>query len=478
MVLCAVLLFLIHAYYQSVIVTLGAGATFIVFAITVLRVDWGVYILVVCTLLSPEVDAGAIGMGNRSLNIRIEDFLIIVVFLGVLVRNVWEGQPTFWRPSPINSGIIVYLTICIASTAVAWHRGLPLFRANRTAALFVLLKMVEFYMVFILVGSAIRNRTQMRKQIVVFLTVALIVSVYAIYSRFSALERVSAPFEKGGTEPNTLGGYLVLVMCICAGLFTQAPSRRMKACLLGITIITFFPFLFTLSRASYIAFVAALVVLSLVGRKWSLLAIMVGVLALSEFIMPPDVKQRVNYTFQEGAGERVYVAGRDTGLQVDKSTYERIYVWQKVRYNLSVWPWLGGGVEWGRILDSQYARVLIETGLLGFAAFMFLQWRLLLTTRQAYLWTDDWFARGLSMGAFTATVALVVHSMGTISFLIVRIMEPYWFLIALATVTRSIALEEYLARRAAEKAQTTPEVQAQDPPPSGIPAPAPARCPG
>ena len=45
--------------------------------------------------------------------------------------------------------------------------------------------------------------------------VAMIVSLFALYTRFiSGMDRVSAPFEKGGTEPNTLGGYLVMIMCV------------------------------------------------------------------------------------------------------------------------------------------------------------------------------------------------------------------------------------------------------------------------
>ena len=145
------------------------------------------------------------------------------------------------------------------------------------------------------------------------------------------------------------------------------------------------------------------------------------------------------------------IAGYETGLQVDKSTHERIYVWQKVWYNMHVWPWFGGGVSWDRVLDSMYARVLIESGIVGFIAFVFLQLRLLKTTREAYLWTSDWFARGIGMGMFVATIALVVHSLGTISFLIVRMMEPYWFLVALAVVARHLAILEYIRRKRAEQ---------------------------
>jgi hypothetical protein len=50
---------------------------------------------------------------------------------------------------------------------------------------------------------------------------------------------------------------------------------------------------------------------------------------------------------------------------------------------------------------------------------------------------------------FVNTMGLIVHSFGTISFLIVRIMEPYWFLMALVVVSRQIALLDH-AQRARE----------------------------
>jgi hypothetical protein len=187
------------------------------------------------------------------------------------------------------------------------------------------------------------------------------------------------------------------------------------------------------------------------------------VLALSPFVMPEDVKDRVNYTFQRGDGSQVTVAGYDTGVQVDKSTGERLYVWKKVDYNLHVWPWLGGGVSWDRVLDSQYARVLIETGIVGCAAFVFLQFRLLSTTRQAYRFAADWFGRGISVGIFAGTIALIFHSLGTVSFIIVRIMEPYWFLVALAVIVRALAIEEYFREKQRKQAKQAAQGPAAQP---------------
>ncbi|MBX7256574.1 MAG: hypothetical protein K1Y02_09450 [Candidatus Hydrogenedentes bacterium] len=446
----AVSLLIFHSVVQIPSLTIALGVSLFLFGVTVFRVEWGVGFLVIAMLLSPEVASEKVGMGNRMLQLRYDDILIIVVFAGVFLKLVFEGSGTFWLPSPINKGIVLYYSVCLFSSMLAFRRSLPLF--DQSEAFFTLLKLAEYYMIFVLVGNAIRTYQQIKWQLAVFFVVGAIIACYGLYSKFfSSIDRVSAPFETGGTEPNTLGGYLVLVMCIAVAMYIKAPTKRMKvvmACLAG---LAFTPFLFTLSRASYLAWVMGLLVLGIAGKRPILILLTALVLIFSQSIMPPEVVERVNYTFQQGSGEPVAIGGMDTGLQVDKSTHERIYVWKKVNYNLLVWPWFGGGVSWDRVLDSQYARVLIETGLFGFATFVFLQLQILRTTRESHLWASDWVGKALGLGTFTATAALIVHSFGTISFLIVRIMEPYWFLVSLAVVARHLAIQEY-AQRAQPKA--------------------------
>ena len=461
MLVSAVVLLIVHTYFQNVSLTIALAVSVLIFGLTILRVDLGVYFLVIAMLLSPEIDAGKVGIGNRALNVRYNDGLILVVFVGVLVKCAFEGRSSLWLPNPINAGIGIYYGVCLLSSMFAYQRALPLFDSHES--FFTLLKMAEFYMIFVLVGNAIRSMKQVRQQIYLFFAVAVVVAIYGMYARFlTGMERVSAPFEMGGTEPNTLGGYLVLVMCIAGGLYTQATQKRQKVLLLGMVAMAFLPFLFTLSRASYLAFIAGFIALGIAARHYTTVAAVAFLLIVSPLIMPSDVQDRVNYTFQRGDGSDVTVAGYETGVQVDKSTGERLYVWKKVNYNLHVWPWFGGGVSWDRVLDSQYARVLIETGIVGCVAFVFLQIRLLITTRQAYRFAGNWFGRGISLGIFAGTIALVVHSLGTVSFIIVRIMEPYWFLIALSVTVRALAIEEY-ARDQQRRAQAAASTGAAPP---------------
>jgi O-antigen ligase len=463
MLFCAVILLVIHAYFQNVSVTIALSVSMLVLGITIVRVEIGIYILVAAMMLSPEIDMGTNASGERSLNVRYDDVLILVIFLGVLVKLAFEGKERFWRPCPINSGIVAYYLICIVSSLMAMQMNLASW--DRRDAFFVLLKMMEFYMVFLLVGNAVRDMRDVRRQLIFFFLIAMFICLYCVGS-IGRVERIGTPFEAQGSEPNTLGGYLVVVMCVAIGLFTQAPKRWMALMFLGMAGCAFAPFLFTLSRASYLGFIAATIAMGILTRKYFIILTVAVVLFLSPVLMPTEVKDRVNYTFQRGTGEPVVIAGKQLGVQVDKSTYERLYVWDKVKYTLGVAPWFGGGISWGKVLDSQYARVIMETGLCGLCAFIFLQFRICRTLSEAYRWSRNWMGRGISVGLLAATFGLITHSLGTISFLIIRIMEPYWFLVALAVVTRAIAIDEHAARQRAyyaAQAKRRVVLQSQEP---------------
>lgn len=457
MAFCAIVVLAVHVLLANPTVTIALGVSMFVFAVTVIRVEYGVAILVVATLLSPEIDLTGEPVGSQAVNIRYNDLLIGVIFLGVIVKMAFEGRTVLWRPSAINAAICAYFGICIISTLLAVRANLPAW--DRRLAFFVALKMIEFYMIFFLVGNAVHDLRTVRRQTVLFLIVAMIVCVYSI-NMIRTVDRVGTPFEAQGAEPNTLGGYLMIVMCVGAGLFTQAPRTRTKLALLLVCAMTFIPFLYTLSRASYVALIVAFSALGVMSRRTSILGAVALTLILSPILMPDEVKDRVNYTFQRGTGEKVELFGKELPIQVDKSTGERVYVWQKVKFLLTVAPWFGGGLAWEKVLDSQYARVIMETGLFGLAAFLYLQLQLVRTCRQASRWATDWFGKGLALGVTACVIGLIVHALGTISFLIIRIMEPFWFLVALTVVIRACAIEDHTKefleqRRAATQPQHT-----------------------
>ena len=95
-------------------------------------------------------------------------------------------------------------------------------------------------------------------------------------------------------------------------------------------------------------------------------------------------------------------------------------------------PLIGYGVTGYSFIDAQYPRVLAETGLLGlffFFALLVAIYRNARDTRRLY--ENDPFYLGISTGFLAGFFAMLVHAIGANTFIIVRIMEPFWFLTAI-----------------------------------------------
>jgi hypothetical protein len=126
---------------------------------------------------------------DRNVNIRYDDVSNHRHFLGVMVKLTFEGRLTLWQPSPINAAIVAYYSVCIFSTLLALERSLPAW--DKRSAFFVMLKMLEFYLIFFMVAHSVRRSRELRFPIVLFFLVMLIVSSYR-----HLLHRHDAPGER------------------------------------------------------------------------------------------------------------------------------------------------------------------------------------------------------------------------------------------------------------------------------------------
>jgi O-antigen ligase len=154
-------------------------------------------------------------------------------------------------------------------------------------------------------------------------------------------------------------------------------------------------------------------------------------LILSPFLLPSPVKERILFTFQQ---KREYGQIQIGAFRLDTSTSERVQGWQRAVIDSVGHPFFGHGVTGYRFLDAQYPKVLVETGLLGLTAFFFLIYSIyklaLRSLRQ--LKTPTYI--GLTTGFIAGFTGLLFHALGANTFIIVRIMEPFWLVAAIVTV--------------------------------------------
>ena len=262
------------------------------------------------------------------------------------------------------------------------------------------------------------------------LVTAFIVSIVAI-AQIPSGDRVSAPFEGGQGEPNTLGGYLVLIGSVTAGLLLAVRNRTTRTLLVGLLMFMVVPFLLTLSRGSYLALPFSYLALIVLKRhnRFGMIAVFLLLAAIGTAMVPQSVKDRILYTVNQGATShhRVQIGN----VRLDSSTSARLDSWQEAIADWADSPIWGYGVTGYKFLDAQYPRVLAETGLIGGVTFAILILALYRQGYALYCSTDDPLYSGLSIGLLAGMTGLLVHAVGANTFIIVRIMEPFWLLAGL-----------------------------------------------
>ncbi|MCK5305921.1 MAG: O-antigen ligase family protein [Candidatus Omnitrophica bacterium] len=397
----------------------------LVFIITFLNTDVALIILIFSMLLSPELKIAEIP--QRVVVMRVDDILLIVVFFSWLAKMAINKRLGLLRRTPINLLIIAYISVCLLSTGIGIFVG----HIQPSKSFFYILKYAEYFMLYFLVINNIRNKKQIKTFMTAFFIVCGITCTYAMVT-LGKFERATAPFEGICGEPNTLGAYLILLIAMCIGFILYSPLSTWRFSSGALACLTVITFLFTLSRGSYLGFVFMYLAIIVLNKRKRL--VLIGMLILAIFILPvilpSRVTGRITETFVPG---KVY---RPLGrrIVVDESTSARIESWSTVFEKWKKRPILGYGVTGVGFLDTQYPRVLGEVGVVGFFIFVWLMVTIFRHGLYVFNNTEDDWARGLTLGFLAGFVGLLIHAFSASTFIIVRIMEPFWFFAAIVMV--------------------------------------------
>jgi hypothetical protein len=281
---------------------LAIAASILVGLITIIWPEAALFLLIFSMLLSPEISVAEIP--RRSVTIRIEDLLLVTVFFVWLVKSTVQRGRGFIVKTPLNLPIAVYIVVCLLSTAFFIMRGDIIPIRN----FFYLLKYVEYFLLYTLVSSLVNSRRQIKVYLWAGLITAIIVSLYAYFlvATITPTPRLYAPFDydvKGGGEPATLGGYLMIMYCMSLGFFLQHTAQSFSVFMPLYMFFMLTPFILTLSRASYVALsvsVMTALVMSTRRRFVLFLALTFGVVLFP--ILTPrlynSAKERLMETFQ------------------------------------------------------------------------------------------------------------------------------------------------------------------------------------
>jgi len=370
---------------------------------------------------------------------------VVITFAWLAKTAINKGLALFVK-TPLNKAIGFYILVCVIATL----RGAALGYVVPAKGFFYILRYAEYFLLYILVVNHIHSRKQINFFLTAFFITCALVSIYGILQIPTGV-RVSGPFEGEVGEPNTFGGYLLLILCIAIGIFLQNVPKRLKLTLAGLCVLIIFPFLYTLSRASYLAIIFSFLTFVIMSkRRFVLITAMVAIIILGLAVKPEVVFSRVKYTFQEKQGSLAKIGN----IYFDASSSARIFSWQD---SFQAWkknPILGRGVTGYRFIDGQYIRTLPELGIIGFLALLWLLWSIFKHSLSIHKKMDDELYKGLTLGFIVGFIGLTMHALTANTFIIIRIMEPFWFIAGIIMVLPALK-EESLETNEASKGALT-----------------------
>ena len=192
----AALGFLATSVHPMIVFTLAAagGVSLLAFVLPKLSLS----LLVVSMLFSPEIGLSALS-ASRSVVVRYDDILLVVIFLAWLARTAVSKGRAFIANTPVQTPILAYTFLCVLSTALGVLRG----DLRTEMAFFYVLKYVEYFLLYFMTVNVLDSKADMRKYLKLAFYVSLAVTAYAYvyYAAAGPGARASAPFEAPFGKP-------------------------------------------------------------------------------------------------------------------------------------------------------------------------------------------------------------------------------------------------------------------------------------
>lgn len=283
-------------------------------------------------------------------------------------------------------------------------------------------------LVFVAAGLVLEDRKSVKMVILLTAITVLFIdrscileSMSRTWTTFDENKRDSGPLAYGA---NQTGAYLAQFAIFFWGFTQFVRQKKYKILGYGLVALTIWPMIYTFSRASYFAFLFAVLILGLIkDRK---LLIILGVFLFTwQAVVPLAVKQRIQMT-------------KDANGQLEASAQERVDLWADAEDAFLHSPIVGTGYatfQMGQHVDdlkdthNWYVKVLVETGLLGFIIVLVLLQQMLAVSYKLFKHGKDPLYRGLGLGLLLALCACLIANCFGDRWTYLEITGPLWVLV-------------------------------------------------
>jgi len=389
-------------------------------------------ILIATIAFSPRFPIGEIA-GNRLIDIRAEDILLLILGLSWLINFLVHGQTQIKKP-PLWTPIIAWLGIGFFSVLL----NLTLNNITLSRGFFYFLKEIEFFFIYFYLFYHLKRLSSVKLAIKIWFVVGLM-NILLIFYQFARGFRYGeygpGLYKEIGPFPS--GGFFLILFANLFNIFLyyhrQLKISRFKKIVLLILIFSLtIGIVASGSRAAVMGFVLVIIssfFLYQIKTK-NIKALLASLFILCSFGATTYlISFRVHY-LQNLQPHRLL-----------RSFNSRDVIWQAQLQKIPdnpIYYLFGLGKSaylYTEESHNQYLRNFIETGIIGSLIFLILIWAILKTSWRNFFKQTDKLLIGLSAGLLTSTLAMLLAAIPNDAFIVVKVNEVYWFFAGLTFST-------------------------------------------
>jgi len=387
------------------------------------------FLLVCAITFSPRFPLGTIP-GERRFDLRGEDIIITLMLIIWLLFLFLRSRIYL---TPLFKPIFAYTSMLSVSSALNIITGY----LNPVRTFFYGLKEIEYFFLFLLVANWICNENDIKYAIKVFLLGAIINVGWVVYQLLAGFQRPLfytvgpvghyGPGLIGELSAASTGGFFLIALSTALALVIYSPKRRVIYFVISGAL--FVAMLASGTRGPIFSFVIALAVVATLMRKGRFttlsMVVIFGLIAVSAMWYLVKTVPAVSRLFnlQDVAHDLVQVRGQQ---------------WARLLQQLGVRGLLFGygesalGFTLGfEEAHNYYLRVLLESGIMGLATFL---WLIIAIARMAKhaLTAGHTTIKVVGFATFVSIISLSFYAFTQDIFITVKVMEPFWFITGLS----------------------------------------------
>lgn len=360
--------------------------------------------------------------------------LVDILLLGILVGLfLHRAERRIFHSSPLNNVLLVIFVLTYLSLwQGAFYLGGSLPISFDDPRFSDWKNYVEMFFLFFVAAASIRTRKQMAIVIGLMCVSVLIVNRNYLstvgsrdFSHFSNELRDAGPLGYAGE--NGMGAFQAEFAIFLVSLAVFAKKPVLKLGLLAIALYSLYCLELTFSRGAYAGFLIGLLFLGLIKERKILVLLAIILVSWQSFV-PHAVTERVTMTHQENG-------------ELDASAEERVAIWQDAAQMFSEDPVFGTGFNTyaylGRYMGykdthNYYLKILIEMGLAGLLAFLWLLGAACKMPWRLFRLAKDPFMSALGCGLFAMMICVLVVNFFGDRWTFLQVNGFLWVLLGLA----------------------------------------------